>query len=92
MELSYYEIKKELGMKYIDASTIGYTLPLSFYEISNIDVMLKSLVRDEVKVRISIDAIRLKSNLTTDKTIRFTKKIYFLYIFVFYRITFWSFM
>ena len=36
--------------------------------------MLKSSLPDEVKVNITIDDIRLKSNLTTDKTIKVTKK------------------
>ena len=36
-------------------------------------MMLKSLLPIEVKVNITIDDIRLKSNLTTNKTIRFTK-------------------
>ena len=39
--------------------------------------MLKSLLPDEVKVNISFDDIRPKSNLTTNKTIRFTLKIFF---------------
>ena len=39
--------------------------------------MLKSLLPDEVKVNITIDDIRIKSNLTTAKTIRLTKKSFF---------------
>ena len=42
---------------------------------------LKKLLPDEVKVNITIDDIRLKSNSTTNKTIRFTKKT-FLYVFL----------
>ena len=41
--------------------------------------MLESLVPNEVKVDIEIDDIRLKSNLITNKTIRFNKKS-FIYI------------
>ena len=39
--------------------------------------MLKSLLPKGVKANITIDNIRLKSNLTTDKTIMFTKKSFF---------------
>ena len=39
--------------------------------------MLKSLFPKEVKVNITNDDIGLKSNLTTDKTIRFIKKFFF---------------
>ena len=41
--------------------------------------MLKSLLPKEVKIIITIDDIRLKSNIATNKTIKFTKK-YFFYI------------
>ena len=39
--------------------------------------MLKPSLCKDVKVNITIDDIRLRSNLTTDKTIRFTKKSFF---------------
>ena len=42
MELTYIEIEKILDMKYIDASTTGYTLPPGVYEINDINSMLKS--------------------------------------------------
>ena len=37
-------------------------------------MMVKSLLPKEVKVNITIDDINLKSNLTNNKLIRFTKK------------------
>ena len=42
--------------------------------------MLKSLVPKEVKVNIAVDDVRLKSNLTTNKTIRLTEKSVFYVI------------
>ena len=48
------------------------------YEIIDFNFMLKSLLPKEVKVNITIDDIRLKSNLTTNKTIKFTKKSFFI--------------
>ena len=39
--------------------------------------MLNSLLPDDVKVHVTIDDIRLRSNLPTNKTIRFTKKPFF---------------
>ena len=41
---------------------------------------LKSLLTNEVKVSFTIDDVRLNSNLTTNKTIRFTKKSFFYII------------
>ena len=63
-----------MGVKYIAGSTIGYTLPPAIYETSDINLMLKWLLPGKVKVNIKIDDIRLRSNLTINKTIRFTKK------------------
>ena len=87
MELTYGEIEKILGAKYIAASSTGYTLSRGIYEISDNKVMLKNLLPNEVKVNNTIDDIRLKSNLTTTKTSRFTKKSIFLYHIRFYSIT-----
>ena len=70
-------------MKYIDASTTRYTLEPGIYEISDMNLMLKSLLPEEVKVIITIDDIRLKTNLTSIRTIRFTKKELFYAILCF---------
>ena len=42
--------------------------------------MVRPLLLNEVKVNIIIDDIRLKTNLTFDKTIRFTEKLFFYMI------------
>ena len=60
-----------------------YTLAPGVYEIGDINLMLKSLLPDEVEVNITIDDFELKSNLTTNKTIRFTKKSFFHTILIF---------
>ena len=39
--------------------------------------MLKSLLSHDVKVDITIDHIRLRSNLTTSKTIRYIRNFFF---------------
>ena len=44
------------------------------YETTDITLMLKSLLSNKVKVKISIDDFRLKTNLATYKTIMFIKK------------------
>ena len=62
-------------------------LPPDLSEIIDIDLMLKSLLPKEVKTKITIGDFRLKSNLTTNKTIRFTKKPFFCN-FSFYSIPF----
>ena len=47
------------------------------YKINDFNLILKFLLPNEVKVKNTIDDIGLKSNLTTNKTIRFTKKSFF---------------
>ena len=80
MELTYHEVADKLDKENIDAKSTVYTFPRELYEFSDINLMLKSSFPDEVKVKITIDDIRLRSNLTTHKSIRFTKKSFFLTI------------
>ena len=79
-QLTYNEIIDVLNLKYIATTTIGYTLVPGMYEIIDIDFMLKSLLPKEVKVNITVDDVRLKSKLTTNKTIRVTIKIFSFYV------------
>ena len=60
----------------IAGSTLGYTLPHGICEISELTLLLKFLFPNEVKVKILID-VRLRSNLITNKTIKFTIKQFF---------------
>ena len=77
MQLTYDEIVDFLNIKYIAGSIIGYTLVLGVYEISDNNLMLKSLLLSKVKVNTTTDDIRLKSNLNNKKTFRFPKKNFF---------------
>ena len=77
IQLTYDEIVDILNFKYVAGSTKGNTLPPGVYENIDTNFMSKSLFPKEVKVNITIDDVRLKSNLTTNKTIRFTKQSFF---------------
>ena len=74
MGLTYSEVEEILDTKCNATSTTGYTFKPRKFKISDFNLMLKSLIPDEVKVNITIDDIRLRSNLTSNETIRFTKK------------------
>ena len=78
MGVTYDEIADILVVKKIGGSTIGYTLPPRIYEASDNNLMIKFLLPNKVKVINIILYITLKSNLTTNKTIRFTKKSFSL--------------
>ena len=66
LQLTYDDYIDMLDVKYIAGLTIGYTLPPGVYEISDINLMLMSLLPGKVKVSIIIDDERLKSNLATN--------------------------
>ena len=79
-QLTYDEVIDILHLKYIPTTTIGYSLPPGMYEHNDFNFVSKSSLPKEVKVKVTIDDFRLKSNLTFKKTTRFTKKSFF-YIF-----------
>ena len=77
-QLTYDEIIDILDLKHINGSTKEHTLPPGVYENLDINFMLKSLLPKEVKVKITIDDVELKSDLTAEETIRFTEKSSFI--------------
>ena len=77
LQLIYDELVDVLDIKYVAGSTKGYILPPGVYELVDINFMLKSLLPKEIKVNMTIDDVRLKSNLTTNRTMKFTERCFF---------------
>ena len=77
MRLSYNEIINILDLKYIPTERIGYSLNPGIYEVVDLNNSLKYILPDTVKVNITIDDIRLKSNLKINQTLIFTNKSFF---------------
>ena len=77
MRLSYDEIIDVLDLKYIPTKRTGYSLNPGIYEIVDLDDTLKYILPNNVKVNITIDDIRLKSNLKLNQTLIFTEKSFF---------------
>ena len=77
MRLSYDEIMDILDLKYIPTERTGYSLHVGIYEIIDLNNILKHILPDNVKVNITIDDIRLKSNLKINQTLIFTEKSFF---------------
>ena len=77
MRLSYDEIMDILDLKYIPTKRIGYSLDPGIYEIIDLNNTLKHILPDNVKVNITIDDIRLKSNLKIIQTLLFTERSFF---------------
>ena len=63
MRLSYNEIIDILDLKYIPKKRTGFSLNPGVYEVSDLNNILKYILPDNVKVSVTIDDIRLKSNL-----------------------------
>ena len=76
INLAHREFAEILDTNYIAALCTGYTLPTGVYEISDIKSMIESLIPDDIIVDITIDDVRLRSNLTSNKILRFTKTFF----------------
>ena len=77
MRLSYDEIMDILDLKYIPTKRTGYSLNPGIYEVIDLNNTLKHILPDNVKISITIDDIRLKSNLKINQTLIFTEKSFF---------------
>ena len=77
MRLSYDEIMNILDLKYIPTKRTGYSLDPGIYEVDDLNNTLKYISPDNVKISVTIDDIRLKSNLKTNQTLIFTEKSFF---------------
>ena len=77
LHLTYDEIADILDVKYITGSTKECTLAQGIYEVTDFNMMFKSVLLKDVKVKLKFNDFRLNSNLTTIKTMRFTKKSFF---------------
>ena len=88
MQLTYDEKIDILDIKHIAGLTVEYTLSPSIFEVSDNNLMLKSLLPDYVKVNFTIDVIRLMSSLGTNQSKRHTKQSFFQYNYMFYSIPF----
>ena len=78
MRLSYDEIMGILDLKNIPTKGTGYSLNSRIYEVVDLNNTLKHILLDNVKVSVTIDDIKLKSNIKTNQTLIFTEKS-FLY-------------
>ena len=80
MRLSYDEIMEILDLKYIPTKRTGYSLNPGIYEVIDLNNSLKHILPNNVNVNITIDDIRLKSNLKINQTLIFTERSFFFTI------------
>ena len=77
MQLTRDEIIDVLDLKYIPTKRTGYSSNPGIYEVIDLNNTLKYILPDNVKVSVTIDDIRLKSNLKINQTLIFTEKSFF---------------
>ena len=85
MQLTYDEIIDTLDLKYIPTKRTGYSLNPGIYEVVDLNNTLKYILPDNVKVSITIDDVRLKTNLKINQTSIFIEKSFFYTILGFTR-------
>ena len=73
-QLAYDEVVDRFDSKYIPTKRTGYSLNPGIYEISDINATLKYILPENVKASVTIDDIRLKSNLKINPALIFTNK------------------
>ena len=76
-QLTYDEYMDILDLKYIPTKRKGYSLDPGIYEVIDSNNTLKYILPANVKVNITIDDIRLKSNLKINQTLIFSEKSFF---------------
>ena len=67
-QLTYHKFAEIRDTKYTRTTSIGYTLLKRIFEISDLNLVLKCLPPENVKVSVTIDDFRLKYNLNTNET------------------------
>ena len=77
MRLYYDEIMDILDLKYIPTKRTGYSLDPGIYEVDDLNNILKYILPNIVKVNVTIDDIKINSNLKTNQTLIFTGKSFF---------------
>ena len=77
MQLIYDEIIDILDLKYIPTKRIGFSLNPNIYNVVDINNTLKSILPDNVKISVTIDEKKYKTNFKNNLTIIFTDKSFF---------------
>ena len=78
MQLTYDEIIDLLDLKFVPTKRTGYSLNPGIYEVVDLNNTLKHFLPNNVKASVTINDVRLKSNLKTNQALIFTKSLSFL--------------
>ena len=76
-QLTYDEIIDILDFKNVHTKRIGYSIEPNIYNVVDLNNTLKNILPDNVKINVTIDEKKFKSNLKINQTLIFTKKSFF---------------
>ena len=79
MQLTYNEIINILDLKYISTKRIGHSIEPNIYNVVDLNKTLKNILPDNVKINVTIDGRKYKTDLKINQTLIFTNKSFFLY-------------
>ena len=77
MRLSYDEIMDILDLKYIPTKRMGYSIEPNIYNVDDLNKTLKNILPNNVKIDITIDERKYKTDLKINQTLIFTNKSFF---------------
>ena len=75
--LTYDEIMDILDLKYIPTKRMGYSIEPNIYNVVDLNKTLKNILPNNVKIDITIDERKYKTDLKINQTLIFTNKSFF---------------
>ena len=76
-KLTYDEIMDILDLKYIPTKRTGYSIEPNIYNVVDLNKTLKNILPTNVKIDITIDERKYKTDLKINQTLIFTNKSFF---------------
>ena len=76
-KLTYDEIMDILDLKYIPTKRMGYSIEPNVYNVVDLNKTLKNILPNNVKINVTIDERKYKTDLKINQTLIFTNKSFF---------------
>ena len=76
-KLTYDEIMDILDLKYIPTKRTGYSIEPNIYNVVDLNKTLKNILPNNVKIDVTIDERKYKTDLKINQTLKFTNKSFF---------------
>ena len=77
MQLTYNEIIDILDLEYIHTKRVGYSIEPNIYFVVDLNNIFKKILPDNVKINVTIDERKYKTDLKINQTLIFTNKSFF---------------